>query len=126
MNELLKPYVITGPHGRWQATAGEIKKLFGLAESTPWPDLGMPVRTVQGLTCWVYPIFKKGDFRIRAYCSCKLCGKAVPIGRLHQHVKAHARNPAMMKRIEKDQVELRKFIEMREVQIKDDTKYNLR
>lgn len=99
MNALLKPYVITGPHGRWQATAGEVKKLFGLREEQPWPEKGMPMRQIGMHMCWVYPIEPK--FKIRAMCSCRLCGKAVPIGRLVQHLKSHD-NPAMIKRLENE------------------------
>ena len=50
----------------------------------------MPLRMINGIACWVYPLNKAQGFKLRAYCSCGFCGKAVPIGRLYQHLKMHA------------------------------------
>lgn len=88
MNPKLKPYCILDPSKRWPAATYDVKPLFGLANNQAWPPEGMSVRTIQGFTCWVYPL-SSGKFKLRAYCCCKLCDKPVPIGRLRQHVKVH-------------------------------------
>ena len=101
MNVLFRNYLVLNNHHR-DATAGDVKELFGLKPSTPWPAEGMKMVTIQGTNCWVYPLGKTGTFRLRAYCSCRFCGKAVPIGRLRQHIQAHADNAACVMRVENE------------------------
>ena len=84
---------IVGPRGYWQATSGEVKEMFGLKKSDPWPDEGMVKRIIQGFICWVDPITKRADgstqFKIRAKMFCGVCGDEVPIGRAQQHSTVH-------------------------------------
>lgn len=75
-------------HPQWQATAGQVKVLFGLRENEEWPPEGMPKREIQGFICWVDPI-TEGKFKIRAKMFCGLCGDETPIGRMKQHIKKH-------------------------------------
>jgi len=99
MNPLFHNYLILNKWDR-DATASQVKELFGLKPNTPWPKAGVPLQVIQGTSCWVYPLQPGKGFKLRAYCSCKFCGKAVPIGRLHQHVLAHAASKACNIRVE--------------------------
>jgi hypothetical protein len=93
-----QPNWIVGKNGWWQATSGEVKEMFGLKKTDPWPDAGMPKRVVQGFICWIDPIApvqinKNGreyrPFRIRARMFCGICGDEQPIGRQQQHAQVH-------------------------------------
>jgi hypothetical protein len=99
MNILFRNYLILNDHHR-DATAGDVKELFGLKQNQAWPAEGMKIQVIQGTICWVYPLRKGEGFRLRAYCSCRFCGKAVPIGRLRQHVEGHSNNEVNIMRVE--------------------------
>jgi hypothetical protein len=99
VNVLFRNYLILNDHHR-DATAGDVKELFGLKQNQAWPAEGVPIKVIQGTICWIYPLRKGEGFKLRAYCSCKFCGKAVPIGRLRQHMEGHSNNEACKIRAE--------------------------
>ena len=83
----------------WPAHDSEVKALFGLPPKGKWPLLGMPPRTIQGITCWVESkpatlytaLWNKPvkSSKHRTFATCPACQKTIPLGRLAQHAKIH-------------------------------------
>lgn len=80
------------PH-RWQMSGYELKIQMGCAAGPKggreWPDAGIPSTMIGNVQVWVEPAPHDGKRKHRALCTCPVCMKVVPAGRLHQHMKVH-------------------------------------
>jgi hypothetical protein len=78
----------------WPARADEMMEMLGVNPiGCKWPDAGVPMTKVQGVTVWVEPksheerSVRSGQL-IRAMCVCPDCKKTMAVGRLWQHSKS--------------------------------------
>lgn len=90
-------------HEGWNAFAGEVCEMLGLAPKAKLPPEGMSAREIQGITVYVRPlpplvrdetrprwwgVQRRFSLRVRAICP--ECGRDVAASRLPQHSRVHA------------------------------------
>lgn len=90
VNFIRSPHAIErfGAQTGWPATESELKVMFGLGPKAKWPDAGMPIQVIQGITVFVLSKQEAEDHKVfhRARGVCPSCRITMSAGRLKQHV----------------------------------------
>lgn len=87
------------------ANADDLAKLLGLKGTSQYPDAGIPEQVIHGVRVYVKPrvkdVLHRHGSKHRAFAIC-VCGRHVPVGRLHQHKCAGTPQPALSVTPEED------------------------